>query len=387
MHDDPAAAGLVETFDRSFGERGGGEERIALDIPGIPVGRFVLEHIVTAQSGAGRHQFAAVALIDERRNGAVGLDAHVQAAVVEHERIAVMADGDPGPGRGIVFGQRRRRTHRPRILGTPGIRDDHGVGDDRGIVVHGCDGASRVEDDPVQSGDVPLVFRPRLTVHPCDGGTGQNVVELVEQQGLPDTVQFLTRIDVTWVLDTGHGAQVFGDTQHRLLLAAAALHVLLGGEGGTVQFKVQFALEHRGLSSRIVDDILTHAVEQLVGSTEFDLRRAGEIMVAADARGHLTGGAATAIAEAVQQNRVTGEVLVQEVALRIHQLMHAHPRAVGIRRREVRENTRAIDAFPHERVVWELGGVVPRDLLREEPVESCTAGDLRPGAGVAETVR
>ena len=81
------------------------------------------------------------------------------------------------------------------------------------------------------------------------------------------------------------------------------------------------------------------------------------------------------------------EGLVQEVALRIHQLMHAHPRAVGIRGREVRENTRAIDALPHERVVRELGGVVPRDLLREEPVESCTTGDLRPRAGVAETVR
>ena len=138
---------------------------------------------------------------------------------------------------------------------------------------------------------------------------------------------------------------------------------------------------------RIVHDILAHAIEQLVGSTEIDLRRAGEIMVAADARGHLTGGAATAIAEAVQQNRVTGEVLVQEVALRIHQLVHAHPRAVGIRGREVRENTRAIDALPHERVVRELGGVVPRDLLREEPFVPGTAGDLRPCAGVAEAVR
>ena len=98
-----------------------------------------------------------------------------------------------------------------------------------------------------------------------------------------------------------------------------------------MQFKVQFALEHRGLSLRIVDDILMHAVEQLVGSTEFDFRRAGEIMVAADARGHLTGGAATAIAEAVEQDCVAGKILVQEIALRIHELVHAHRRAVGVR--------------------------------------------------------
>ena len=311
----------------------------------------------------------------------------MQLAVVEHNRIAVMGNGDPSHGCGSRFGSARSRAYHPRLTGLAGIWGDYGVGYGCVIGFHGCDRAPGFKGDLVQPSDVTRVFGPRLTVYPCDGRTGQNVVELVQEQRFPNTVQLFARIDIVRVLDAGRGAQVFSDAQHRLLLAAATLHVLLGGEGSAVQFKVQFALEHRGLSLRIVDDILTHAVEQLVGSTEFDLRHAGEIMVAADARGHLTGGAATAIAEAVQQNRVTGEVLVQEVALRIHQLMHAHPRAVGIRGREVRENTRAIDALPHERVVRELGGVVPRDLLREEPVESCTAGDLRPRAGVAETVR
>ena len=254
-------------------------------------------------------------------------------------------------------------------------------------MVHGRDGAPRVKDDPVQSGDVPLVFRPRLTMHPRDGRTGQDVVELVQEQRFPYAVQLFARIDIVRVLDAGRGAQVFGDAQHRLLLAAAALHVLLGGEGSAVQFKVQFALEHRGLPLRIVDDILTHTVEQLVGSTDFDFRRAGEIMVAADARGHLTGGAATAIAEAVQQKRAVGEILVLEVLLGVVEFLNLAPSSISIRRREVGEDARAVDAFPHERVVRELGGVIPRDLLREEPVESCTAGDLRPGAGVAETVR
>ena len=311
----------------------------------------------------------------------------MQSAVVEHNRIAVMGNGDPSHGCGSRFGSARSRAYHPRLTGLAGIWGDYGVGYGCVIGFHDCDRAPGFKGDLVQPSDVTRVFGPRLTVYPCDGRTGQNVVELVQEQRFPNTVQLFARIDIVRVLDAGRGAQVFGDAQHRLLLAAAALHVLLGGEGSAVQFKVQFALEHRGLPLRIVDDILTHAIEQLVGSTEFDLRRAGEIMVAADARGHLTGGAATAIAEAVQQNRVTGEVLVQEVALRIHQLVHAHPRAVGIRGREVRENTRAIDALPHERVVRELGGVVPRDLLREEPVESCTAGDLRPRAGVAETVR
>ena len=154
-----------------------------------------------------------------------------------------------------------------------------------------------------------------------------------------------------------------------------------------MQFQIQLAVEDRCLAAGIVHDILAHAIEQLIRSTEIDFRRTGEIPIASDTRGHLTRGTAAAIAETVEQDCVAGKILVQEIALRIHELAHAHRRAVGVRGREMREDTSAVDALPHEGVVRELGGVVPRDLLREEPVESCTAGDLRPGAGVAETVR
>ena len=48
-----------------------------------------------------------------------------------------------------------------------------------------------------------------------------------------------------------------------------------------------------------------------------------------------------------------------------------------------------VPSSPSHRKEWwgELGRVVPGDLLREEPVVAGAAGDLRPGAGVAEAVR
>ena len=102
---------------------------------------------------------------------------------------------------------------------------------------------------------------------------------------------------------------------------------------------------------------------------------------------HVARGAATAITETEEQKRAVGEILVLEVLLGVVEFLNLAPSSIGIRRREVGEDARAVDAFPHERVVRELGGIVPRDLLREEPFVPGTAGDLRPCAGVAEAVR
>ena len=75
-------------------------------------------------------------------------------------------------------------------------------------------GLAGSRSDVTQTCDVTRVFLACLTVYPCDGGTGQNVVELVQEQRFPNTVQLFARIDIVRVLDAGRGAQVFGDTQH-----------------------------------------------------------------------------------------------------------------------------------------------------------------------------
>ena len=54
-------------------------------------------------------------------------------------------------------------------------------------------GLAGSRSDVTQTCDVTRVFLACLTVHPCDGGTGQNVVELVHQQRIPQWAQRLAR--------------------------------------------------------------------------------------------------------------------------------------------------------------------------------------------------
>ena len=78
--------------------------------------------------------------------------------------------------------------------------------------------------------------------------------------------------------------------------------------------------------------------------------------------------------------------LVGEVARRVRQLRPGQLAVVGVDGREVREDPRAVDAFPVEGVMRELVRLVPRDLLREEPPRARQRDELRQGGGVPERV-
>ena len=212
-------------------------------------------------------------------------------------------------------------------------------------------------------------------------------MELVEHQGLPDTVQFFARIGVVRVGQRGGRAQVFDRAQQRFLLAAAAFHVLLRGQGAAMQFEVQLALPDGHFRAGVLCKLPMRLVEEVVRLFDAHLGNALEILIAMQVLHHVARGAAAAIAETEEQKRAVGKVFVLEVLLGVIEFLDLAPSGIGIRRREVGEDARAVDAFPHERVVRELGGIVPRDLLREEPFVPGTAGDLRPCAGVAEAVR
>ena len=68
------------------------------------------------------------------------------------------------------------------------------------------------------------------------------------------------------------------------------------------------------------------------------------------------------------------------------ELAHAHVAAVGVGRREVGEDPRAVDALPDEAVMGEDVVLVPRELLGEEPADAAAPHDLGQGGGVAEHV-
>ena len=212
-------------------------------------------------------------------------------------------------------------------------------------------------------------------------------MELVKHQGLPDTVQFFARIVIVRVGQRGGCAQVFDRAQQRFLLAAAAFHVLLRGQGATVQFEIQLALPDGHFRAGVLCKLLMRLAEEVIRLFDAHLGDAFEVLVAVQVLHHVARGAATAITETEEQKRAVGEILVLEVLLGVVEFLNLAPSSISIRRREVGEDARAVDAFPHERVVRELGGIVPRDLLREEPFVPGTAGDLRPCAGVSEAVR
>ena len=126
--------------------------------------------------------------------------------------------------------------------------------------------------------------------------------------------------------------------------------------------------------------------EELRGPTDLHARRALQVGEAPRTTEHLAGGAATAVAVAEGDERVRRARLVAEVRRRVVQLGRRDLRGVRVDGREVREDPRPVDALPGEAVVREGVGVVPGDLLGEEPAEPRTAGDLGQGAGVAEAV-
>ena len=321
-------------------------------------------------------------LIKQRRNRTVGLNGDGQYAVGQKYTAVVQCLGQHGKrvGRFVDAVGTPRRAVIAELA-------DAGFGEQVDLRVGLAQHGAHVLGDVGQTLQIAAIVLAGFAVHPCDGRAGQDVVELVQQQRLPYAVQLLARVDVLRIGQHGGCAQVFDRAQQRFLLAAAAFHVLLRGQGATVQFEIQLALPDGHFRAGVLCKLLMRLVEEVIRLFDAHLGDAFEVLVAVQVLHHVARGAATAITETEEQKRAVGEILVLEVLLGVVEFLNLAPSSIGIRRREVGEDARAVDAFPHERVVRELGGIVPRDLLREEPFVPGTAGDLRPCAGVAEAVR
>ena len=126
-------------------------------------------------------------------------------------------------------------------------------------------------------------------------------MELVEHQGLPDTVQLFARIGVVRVGQRGGRAQVFDRAQQRFLLAAAAFHVLLRSQSATVQFEVQLTLPDGHFWAGVLCKLPMRLVEEVVRLFDAHLGNALEILIAMQVLHHVARGAAAAIAETEEQ--------------------------------------------------------------------------------------
>ena len=85
--------------------------------------------------------------------------------------------------------------------------------------------------------DFRMLFLGRLVDH-SDGGAGNDVMELIEQQKFPCAVEFFRRV----VREGEHGAEEFGLREHLFAFPVSPLGPRLRGERSPVKFQIEFAL-------------------------------------------------------------------------------------------------------------------------------------------------
>ena len=133
----------------------------------------------------------------------------------------------------------------------------------------------RVRDHPFQLVGDAGVLALGLPVHPRDRRAGQDVVELLQQHGLPAVAQRLGRVVGARPDGRGGGPQL-GLAQQVLAAPVAALRARLRGVGAAVVLQVQLARPHR-------------RVRVLGGRGGEELRRTGEAHGAASPPGRACG--------------------------------------------------------------------------------------------------
>ena len=222
--------------------------------------------------------------------------------------------------------------------------------------------------------------RAALLVDAVDRRAGDDVVELAEQERLPEAEQLGLRI-LRRAASGGRRAEHLCGAQRLLPAAVGELLRGLRGVGGAVHLEVELAAPDVEVGLLLGD-----AVHRVLREAERHGRAAVEGGAAAAALDVLLLRAAAAVAHAEERDGDVDDPRLAVVRLVVLELLGHQVRVVGVLRREVRDDARAVDALPHERVVRELVVAVPGELLREEEADAALAQDLRQLAGVAEDV-
>ena len=224
--------------------------------------------------------------------------------------------------------------------------------------------------------DFRMLFLGRLVDH-SDGGAGNDVMELIEQQKFPCAVEFFRRV----VREGEHGAEEFGLREHLFAFPVSPLGPRLRGERSPVKFQIEFALPDGQFGAFFVDDF-----KEAVRPVEFVMRTAVESGETFSAFDVFRGGAASAVADAVKTHEVGERVALGVAGLRLHQLLRPDCGIVGVFGREVGQNLAVVDALPEERVVREAVELAPGEFLCEKIFASGFPDDLGEGGGVAENI-
>ena len=213
-----------------------------------------------------------------------------------------------------------------------------------------------------------------------DAGTGQYVVELVDQQRLHQRrdVRFVRRDALLHRAQHRRQLQV---VQRELQLAVVALDGVLVGQRAAVQLEIQLACVGRGLADARLQ--LAHELRYRL------VTAAGHALQVGHAPRHLQHfklRSAAAVALAVGEQPPVGAAVFIDGVVALRDLVQRQRRGPDVRAVQVRQHLRAVQPLPVEGGVGERIGVVPGHLGGQEILHPAALHDLRNGVGVAEGV-
>ena len=241
---------------------------------------------------------------------------------------------------------------------------------------HGGKGFAR---ECIRAAEQAVIARPRFFVNLTDTAAGQNIVELIEQNVLPQGFDVFGRVCCI-AAKGGCGRPQLERAQRLLAPAVAGLDGALGGICAAVALEIQLAAVHGQTE-------LLAPCDKVRRRFVVHFRRALNIFLSADLLQFIPGGAAAAVAVAEGQQEFAGAILDHAVApalvegLRVDKGFIAHMQIAG--------DFAAIHALPAEGVVGELLCVVvrPEDFLRSQALKTEALDNLRQRSAVAKGIR
>ena len=214
-----------------------------------------------------------------------------------------------------------------------------------------------------------------------DGGAGDDVVELVEQDRLPGRLQLVMRIGEAG--EDGDGREGLRLQEPVLGGAVELLHVGLRGQGAPVELQIELAHPDR-------QALFWQRREKLLDVRHAQPRQRRELLEPRVVFQHAGRRAASAVAPAEGEQALRVEPLAAEVAPGAERVEWGDVAVVAVRRRQVAEHVgrhpAAVDPLPGEEVVGEEILLAPVELDGEEAGQPGPAQELRDAAGEAEDV-
>ena len=192
----------------------------------------------------------------------------------------------------FATGDQRCRTPRIDI----GELADPGFGDTGHVRVGDGDCRDRVTGDIRERLKIAGIFFSGHAMSPFNGRAGKDVMELVEQQCLPDAINPLSRVHIVGRFERSHGTEIFNRAQHRFFLATSAFHLLLRGQRLAMQLEIEFAFPSGHFRAGLGLHLGFSFGEEVVRSAVFDFWHTFKTFKAVLAHRHFTDGPAAAIA-------------------------------------------------------------------------------------------